>query len=745
MNRHRPTDHARTAHRRPGRGPRPFVALLLGVGVLVVAFGALAVVRPPLAADARPADPTTPADDAATRPGAMGPVLQVEIVDVSPPFLTPDEPLTVTGTIRNSGPADLTAPIVDLRLQSNAPTSREVIDRWLDPAHAFATRPLSQAMLAASVPAGGQTSFALTVPAGEFPLSTTSSAWGPRGLEVVVSATIDGSTLEAAARTLMVWTPPSTAVPTALSVIVPLAPTAAEYTTAAEQGLGLASVSGDRIMTLATATSASAAVGWAVDPVVLSSAVLAPEAPSPEDIQSGVSISETLEDPATAGLANALRAGAVGREILPLPFADADLPAIAHAQRLDLLDATATTGADLFAAAGLTTAGGLAWPGADRPDAQTVETIAARGTTAAVMPVSALPPQPQLTYTATGRGTLETTSGPVAALLADDALSAALAGSATQAFTGELTGSAAALNERQYLLATTAMITRERPSDGRALLAAVPRSFDGDAAGLAERVAALQAAPWVTLAPLSALVATPAPEIGRAALPDRVTDSTEASRLLLDDVAEHRVELSAFAAIVPDPVSLVRTRDERLLQVTSTAWRAAPEARATYAANARGSVTELTAMVGVEDGGTVNLISSSGELPITVRNDLDQPVDAVLLLDPRGPALQIPDTSVPIVVEPRSELVVPVPVRALGSADVEIVASLVSLDGAPVGESTTLTVRVRAGWEGLGTAIVAALVGLAFVIGLVRSIRRGRRRADGVPPAAQAAREDAVS
>jgi len=44
-------------------------------------------------------------------------------------------------------------------------------------------------------------------------------------------------------------------------------------------------------------------------------------------------------------------------------------------------------------------------------------------------------------------------------------------------------------------------------------------------------------------------------------------------------------------------------------------------------------------------------------------------------------------------------------------------------------------VRVRAEWEGIGTAVAGSLLALGLVIGVVRTIRRGRTSRRVGPPA----------
>ena len=60
-----------------------------------------------------------------------------------------------------------------------------------------------------------------------------------------------------------------------------------------------------------------------------------------------------------------------------------------------------------------------------------------------------------------------------------------------------------------------------------------------------------------------------------------------------------------------------------------------------------------------------------------------------------------------------------------------------SADGTVVAAPAEMNVRVRAGWETVGTAIIGGLLVLLLVGGIVRTVRRGRsaHRMEPIRPA----------
>lgn len=83
----------------------------------------------------------------------------------------------------------------------------------------------------------------------------------------------------------------------------------------------------------------------------------------------------------------------------------------------------------------------------------------------------------------------------------------------------------------------------------------------------------------------------------------------------------------------------------------------------------------------------------------------------------------------------RSITTVRVPIEAVANGNVDLTVHILDEPGGDdVGRSASFMVRVRADWEDIGTAVVAGLLSVGFVIGMVRTIRSGRRRfAPGAP------------
>lgn len=433
---------------------------------------------------------------------------------------------------------------------------------------------------------------------------------------------------------------------------------------------------------------------------------------------------------ATSTWASRVLAGTVDREVHLLPYLDADVAALAHADAPDLLDLARSRGAgvardtDLPGAASVL----LSWPATDLPDRATAAFARAQGARAVVVGPGELLPPAVLTYTPTGRTTVDTPQGEMAALVPDERLSDGLrTGSLVLDDDGPRDDEAqrTPATAAQDLLAELAVITRERPTDGRHVLATLPRDWSPDAAVVDAQLTALGAAPWVRMEPVTALVGAAEPGVDRGTLPRRVVAEREVPGGLLADVAESVAERAALAAMVERPEALLGDGDLELLAPTSVAWRERPRERSTLAEGAAARTAALREAVGVLPGSDLTIIASSAGMPIRLTNALDQ--DASVVVDVRPDSARLrSDGGVATTVPANGETVVQVPVHAIQSADVGVTIEVRTPDGVLVDDDTVIAVRVRADWEGIGTAVIGAVLALGLVVGLVRSIRRGR-------------------
>lgn len=662
-----------------------------------------------------------PADD--------GLPLDLRVTAISPQVLQPGQDLAVTVRVRNDGATPVAEPRVVLSIDRNAFIGRFSLDRWRA---AAPTDPVGTDLVTSDLPTalapGQQTTVQLLVPAAQVRLPTRASSWGARGLAVsAVDRADPARTRLGVARTFALWFPPQEVNATRVSVLAPVVGPAADATTDSwVPGLEAVTAGGGRLADLLEATAEAPGVTWLLDPWLLDATATG-----------GVAAQAWGDD---------LRAALTDREVQLLPYLDPDLTALAHATRPDLLDAAVARGEAAARAHGLPDAArvSLALPAVDEPDLVTAALAGDAGDLAVVVGPGTLPPPAVLTYTPSGRSTVAAGGSEVTLLVPDARLSAALATgrvAVDDTIAGPGTTTPAALTPAtaaQDLLAELAVITRERPNDSRHVLVTTPRDWAPDADVASAQLAALATAPWVRLEPVSALIGLADPEIDRGTLPSRAAAEEELTRAEITAMATALERRGELAGMLEDPAAAVGDVELELLAPLSVAWRADPAGRQALADRVASQNAALADAVTVspttEDG--INVLSTSADLPVNVANALTEPVTVLVRLRPDDLRLRV-DDAVEVTVPGESQVLVRVPVHAVQSADVSVTVEVLTPDGTLVDADTSFLVRVRAEWEGIGAAILGSLLAVGLVLGLVRTIRRGRtaRRAAPEPDA----------
>lgn len=707
--------------------------VLAGLGALpgaaagAATLAATAAQGPASAAPASPQPATThTADDADALP------VTVEITAVTPQVLRPGQDLTVTAQVTNTSSTVVAQPRAFLHVDRRSFISRTSLDRWRTaPLEGGLGGVVAQVDTGAALPPGGATTVTLTVPADGLGLGRGELAWGPRGVALQVVDAADPARVRlGAARTFALWFPVEEVTATRMSVLVPLVgPAFDPYSTDWRQDLEALMTQG-RLARVLAATEEHPDVTWVLDPWLVDVAGGRGAADSVLEPTEPAATAPSTTPAAIGAWTDQLLQGTTDRDVHLLPYLDADVAALAHADAADVLALARERGADVAQDTRLPASGTgvLSWPATDLPDLDTAAFVQADGTRAVVVGPGELLPPAVLTYTPSGRATVDTARGEITALVPDERLSDGLrTGSLVLDEDGARDDAAqrTPATAAQDLLAELAVITRERPTDGRHVLATLPREWSPDAAVVEAQLSALETAPWVRMEPVTALVGAPETGVDRGVLPARVVGEREVSGRLLAQVADAVAARSELATMVPDPAVLVGDGDLELLAAASVAWRDRPRERDALPERAAALTAALGDAVAVVPGSDLTIISTSAGMPVRLTNALDQDVSVVVNLRPDSARLRS-DGAVPVTVPANGEEVVQIPVHAIQSADVAVAVEVRTPQGLLVDDETVIAVRVRADWEGIGTAVIGALLALGLVVGLARSIRRGR-------------------
>lgn len=689
----------------------PVVALTPGAALAATAAPSAGPTASPTSATPS-ATPSATASATATQPDDS-PAVRLTLSDLAPSVARPSDTLRLTGTITNATDQAFVDPVLTIGVQQVVPRTRTALERWFAEDSAPTARLELTRQESLRVEAGATAAIVLDVPVTDLGFPIRFDNWGARGLEI----TLTSGDVQAVVRTVGVFYPEE-GVEAALDVgvLLPVTPSATEWTDTLEAGGSPAFVSTARTQALLDVAESGATL--AVDPVVL---------PDSDGVL-----------PATAPL-------------LTLPWADADeavLP-VAGPAGDELLARARERAAASFAGTRWTPSSSVAWPASPGVTADLVQALVDDGYDGLVLADDALPAAPlgtadarvdltlegDATSTAGSTGTADSTDN-LPALVADAGLSDTLAGTGTVPHAGVT----AALAQRQLAVATTAVVVQETQAPTE-VLALVDRTAAAaltpqDARALEDALAALASAPWVNVTDVPTLLARP------AAATTAATDLTAASALtpdlqgVVDDTVVQAEEAQRLSSAFTDPEQLAALGTgvtDTLAVAPSAAWRLGGQTG--DLALQRVSDALATASTGVAVAvpqSLVSMLAEEGVIPLSLTNTLEETVTVHVHVRPGQAILRVEDTP-DVTLAPGQSETVRVPVTAVANGQTTLTVTVTSPDGAPMAQTSRFTVRVRAEWESVGLGIAAAALAVLLVLGLIRTIRRGRRRADGVP------------
>ncbi|MCB2413399.1 DUF6049 family protein [Demequina sp. TTPB684] len=239
-----------------------------------------------------------------------------------------------------------------------------------------------------------------------------------------------------------------------------------------------------------------------------------------------------------------------------------------------------------------------------------------------------------------------------------------------------------------------------------------------------QAIDALLDAPFVTATPLTAALS--APDRPAVDLPESLASEADAGSELAVGAVSALDRLSVMATAADAPSKMVADAQRAVWSSMSLPDRADPERRRAEFDEAMAQAEAVIKAVTVTSGTSLNLVSSSGQVPVTVRNDLDVPVTLRVAMMSRSPIL-LTKAQPTATVDAGTEATVLVPVNAVSNGDVKVTVALRNEEGQTVAVAETLRVRVRAQWGNAATGIFTAGLAVLLIAGIVRTARRGRK------------------
>ena len=734
-------------------------------------------------ASAASALPTALAPQSSARPEVLGEAPQPLGVDVrinrlEPRVITAQNNVQVSGVVRNLTDKPIQNPSLDAYVQTYSPLTASDLSAYVT-GKSYQGRRVHAGTLEATIQPGAEQAFHMTIPFEDLPFSSDFE-WGPRGITVVV----EGDENRGSDRSILIWDSAYSLEHTRVNVLLPWTSSTPRMTSDSYSILSAASMSGvtfatdsqtlvDELTVPEDRATSSASSSSPTPSASSSEASASPSASATSASPSPSSATPRSEAEITAD--RHTRAAFLQtffertRELVALPSNDADLTlattldndtimkylvdsraqvptTLAKTQALLPSSSRSSTSASASASASSSASASEASqspsPSPSGEASQTQSSTAApklidnvSWTTSGswgkqslngqlgstfIAPPGELAPESEQNFTSMAKVELSA-DGQTITNNDDHSGESYTALSSLSPMTDLLSWDAQSLDDeldtQQFLTAMTAMITRERPSLSRTLFVPLQRSSSLDETRL-ERVRAILDNRWVEGISFSDLVNSEATDIERTAVQDSpFSDSLRSEMSALSDAYADTLPLTGAT----ENVDAAR---QRVDTTVSSALRAdLGDQRSETVVSSIQSLNTFSSSVSVESSNAVNLINKSANFPVRVRNSLPWPVNVEVTLLPGDPRLRVTSTST-ATIPANSSSTVEVPVTAIGSGDIRVTYKVSTPSGTVLDDSQRVLVRMRAGWEDAATVVMAVLVGLAFVGGIIRTVRR---------------------
>lgn len=733
-------------------------------------------------ASAASALPAALAPQSSARPEVLGEAPQALGVDVrinrlEPRVITAQNNVQVSGVVRNLTDKPIQNPSLDAYVQTYSPLTASDLSAYLT-GKSYQGRRVHAGTLEATIQPGAEQTFHMTIPFEDLPF-TSDFEWGPRGITVVV----EGDENRGTDRSILIWDSAYSLERTRVNVLLPWTSSTPRVTSDSYSILSAASMSG---VTFATDSQTLVDELTVPEDRASSSASSSSPTPSASSSEASASASATSASPSPSSSATprseveitADRNTRVAflqtffertRELVALPSNDADLTLATTldndtimkylvdsraqvpttlAKTQALLPSSSRSSASASASASASSSVSPSEASQSPSPSPSTEASPTQSSTAApklidnvswttsgswgkqslngqlgstfIAPPGELAPESEQNFTSMAKVQLSA-DGQTITNNDDHSGESYTALSSLSPMTDLLSWDAQSLDDeldtQQFLTAMTAMITRERPSLSRTLFVPLQRSSSLDETRL-ERVRAILDNRWVEGISFSDLMNSEATDIERTAVQDSpFSDSLRSEMSALG---------GAYAATLPlagatENVDAARLRVDTTV---SSALRAdLGDQRSETIVSSIQSLNTFSSSVSVESSNAVNLINKSANFPVRVRNSLPWPVNVEVTLLPGDPRLRVTSTST-ATIPANSSSTVEVPVTAIGSGDIRVTYKVSTPSGTILDDSQKVLVRMRAGWEDAATVVMAVLVGLAFVGGIIRTVRR---------------------
>jgi hypothetical protein len=422
---------------------------------------------------------------------------------------------------------------------------------------------------------------------------------------------------------------------------------------------------------------------------------------------------------------NDLRLAVAGDQVIALPFGDTDIASLAHNGRrapgtmTHLKTGTALGRGTVETILGTEVTSDVAWPVDGALDPSIVSVARAGGAKRIIGRSDTFHESDGMYYTPTAARPI---GGGMTAVVSDAVLSTA--------FEGSLLDQRSAGLAVQSFLAQTLMITLEAPERHRTVVVA-PQRMPSVAQARAMQLAIHDSstAPWAN--PVSfdkAASAHPDPDARRKvpsakAYPGKLRKQ-ELPADAFQQIQQTQKHLNDFAVILTRKDRVTVPFGNAVLRSLSTSWRGNGSGAKAYRDAIGLYLQDLINAVHIIEKTTLTLSGRSGTIPVTVKNELGQPVNLVLrLTSSANIRLEIKNADQPITIEGGHTSTLKFQTKASANGTVRIKAHLYTMDNELYGNTVAFDVHINK-----VTDLVMLIIGAGLLLLVLAGVRIYRQR-----------------
>ncbi|MGV9903269.1 DUF6049 family protein [Streptomyces sp. NPDC003388] len=394
-----------------------------------------------------------------------------------------------------------------------------------------------------------------------------------------------------------------------------------------------------------------------------------------------------------------LQKAVVGKEVVALPFADPDLASLAHSgtsvtgSLSHLKDATDVAATTVKTVLHVTPTTDFAWPMDGAVDPSIMKVATSAGADRVLARSDSLQETAGLPYTPSAARPV---GGGTTAVVSDARLSTA--------FEDDLTKAGSATLAVQQFLAQSLEVNAQTDAQRSIVVAPQRMPSASQAQAMAKAVQALQGGTWSQAQNLTAAAkAKPDPDAATripstSSYPSSLR-KRELPRTAFEQIARTQDKLDNFKVVLSDQSRVITPFGRAINREMSTSWRGRGDDADSFRGDVEAWLDDLTDQVKLIDKSETKLSGRSATIPVTVQNNLVQPVSHLVLrvtstmptrLKIGGKAYE----EQPVEVSGGHSQSVKFPTAANANGRVTVIAQLYTQDGQEYGDPVSFDVKV---------------------------------------------------